>query len=163
SRRQVLALGSGAMAGLAITPQAIAQAPKGGPLQPFNIVSPGGTLAIVFTELMKQKGYFEKYGLDVKNIAVSDGGKIVSALVSGEVDLVRSAGFGQVLTAIDKGGPLKIVCGAGLPIGQELYTAKPEIKSLKDLEGRIVGSGQPGTLLHQMTIALLQKNKVDVS
>ena len=161
-RRQVLQIGAGALSGLAITPQAIAQAPKGGPLKPFALASSSGTFAGIFIDLMKKQGYMEKYGLAPEFIAVSDGSKVLSAVISGEVDMVRAAGFGQVLTAIEKGGAVKIVGGAGLPIIQCLYTAKAEIKTLKDLEGRVVGTGQPGALLHHMTTALLRKNGVDV-
>ena len=161
-RRQVLQLGAGAAAGLAITPQAIAQAPKGAPLKKFVIGNTAGIAAGAFTEVMKKKGYLAKYGLEGEFITVSDGAKILSAVISGEVDLVRAAGFGQVLTAAEKGGPVKVVGGAGLLIVQALYSKKPDIKTLKDLEGRTVGSGQPGALLHQMTVALLRKNNVDV-
>ena len=162
-RRQFLQLGAGSVAAFGITPEALAQAPKGGPLRKFNLASTSGTFAGVFIDLMKKQGFLEKYGLDTTFVAVSDGAKIVSAVISGEVDMVRAAGFGQTLTAIEKGGALKIIAGAGLPILQCLYTTKADIKTLKDLEGRVVGTGQPGALLHHMTSALLRKNGVDVS
>lgn len=41
------------------------------------------------------------------------------------------------------------------------YSAKPEIKSVKDLEGKIVGIGAVGSVLHQMTVVLLKKHGVD--
>ena len=42
-----------------------------------------------------------------------------------------------------------------------LYSWRPEIKTLKDLEGRTVGTGSPGALLHSITVELLRKNNVD--
>ena len=161
-RRRLLQLGAGAVTGLAITPEAIAQAPKGGALKTINIATTAGISGAAFIEVMKKQGYLEKYGLDANFIALSDGNKVVSAVLSGEVDMVRAAGFGQTLTAIEKGGALKVICGAGLLIIQAIYSAKPEIKTLKDLEGRVIGTGQPGALLHHMTVALLKKNGVDV-
>ena len=111
---------------------------------------------------MKKQGYMQKYGLDATYVSVSDSAKALSSVVSGEVDMVRAAGFGQIMTAIEKGGQLKLIAGAGNLILQALYSSKPEVKTLKDLEGRVVGAGATGTLLHQMTVALLRKNGVDV-
>jgi NitT/TauT family transport system substrate-binding protein len=162
-RRQLFKLGVGAAAGLAITPEAIAQAPKGGPLRPVNVGASAGNAASTFVELIRQRGYFEEFGLDAKVLNVSDGSKLVSAVLSGEIDICRGSGFGQVLTAIAKGAKMKVVCGASVLITQAMFTSKPNIKTLKDLEGRNVGTGQPGALLHHMTVALLKKHNVDVS
>ena len=166
-RRQILQLGAGlgasAAAGLAITPQAIAQAPQGGPLKPFTIASTSGTFSAIVIALMKRRGYLEKYGIDGNFVTVSDGTKVISAVLNGEVDMVRSAGISPVLTFIEKGGSLKVISGAGLLISQAIYTAKPEIKTLKDLEGKTVGTGAPGALLHSMTVALMRKKGVDDS
>ena len=162
-RRQILQLGAGATAGLAITPQAIAQAPKGGPLKQINIASTSGTFSGIVIALMKQKGFLEKYGLDANFITVSDGTKVISAVLNGEVDFVRSAGISPVLTFIEKGGDLRVISGAGLLISQAIYSGKPEIKTLKDLEGKTVGTGAPGALLHSMTVALMRKRGVDDS
>ena len=44
---------------------------------------------------------------------------------------------------------------------QAVYSAKPEIKTLKDLEGRKVGSGPKGALTHQIIFAAMQKAGAD--
>jgi ABC-type nitrate/sulfonate/bicarbonate transport system substrate-binding protein len=44
-----------------------------------------------------------------------------------------------------------------------MYTGKPYINSLKDLEGRTVGTGSVGALIHQLVVTLLRKHGVDVS
>jgi ABC-type nitrate/sulfonate/bicarbonate transport system substrate-binding protein len=161
-RRQALTLGAGAVAGLAITPQAIAQAPKGGPLRQVTIGTPSGNTGATLMELLRQEGFLEEYGLDAKVLSVSDGSKIVSAVLTREVDICRASGFSQVLLAMAKGGKLKVCCGASVLITQAMFTAKPYVKTLKDLEGRNVGTGQPGALLHHMTVALLKKHGVDL-
>jgi ABC-type nitrate/sulfonate/bicarbonate transport system substrate-binding protein len=71
------------------------------------------------------------------------------------------AGFGQVFPAIERGAKLKILAGACLLPTLALYSSKPAIKTLKDLEGKTVGTGALGALLHQLVVALLQKNGVD--
>jgi ABC-type nitrate/sulfonate/bicarbonate transport system substrate-binding protein len=158
-RRQVLKLAAGGVAGLALSPQAIAQAPKGGPLKPVTIATTAGNTGAAFIELMKRKGFFEEYGLEAKWLSVSDGAKVVTAVLTGEVDLVRASGFGQVLAAVNKGGKLKVVSGASVLITQAIYSSKPEVKSLKDLEGRTVGTGAPGALLHHMTVSTSQEER----
>ena len=55
-----------------------------------------------------------------------------------------------------------MIGGAELLITQAIYTKRPEIKTLKDLEGRVVGAGATGALLHHMTTTLLKKHNVDV-
>lgn len=162
-RRQVLKLGAAGLAGLAITPQAIAQSAKGGPTKPVSIATTAGNTGAAFIEVMKRRGIFEEFGLQANWLSVSDGAKVVSAVLTGEVDLVRASGFGQVLAAVEKGGKLKVVSGASVVITQAIYSSKPDVKSLKDLEGRTVGTGAPGALLHHMTIALLKKNGVDTT
>ena len=94
---------------------------------------------------------------------VADGSKITGGLIGGDVDLSTMAGFGQVLPAIERGAKLKILAGACLLPTLALYSAKPDVKTLKDLEGRTVGTGALGALLHQLVVALLQKNGVDTA
>jgi ABC-type nitrate/sulfonate/bicarbonate transport system substrate-binding protein len=44
-----------------------------------------------------------------------------------------------------------------------LFSAKPNVKDLKDLEGKTIGTGSIGALVYQLTVFLLQKHKVDIS
>jgi ABC-type nitrate/sulfonate/bicarbonate transport system substrate-binding protein len=71
------------------------------------------------------------------------------------------AGFGQVLPAVEKGAKLKVLGGANTLTPNSLFSVKPEIKALTDLEGKTIGTGSLGSVLHQVTVALLQKNKID--
>jgi NitT/TauT family transport system substrate-binding protein len=43
-----------------------------------------------------------------------------------------------------------------------MYTARPDIKQVSDLEGKTLGIGSLGSVLHQMTVRLLQKKGVKV-
>ena len=56
---------------------------------------------------------------------------------------------------------MKLIGTAGQLAVQTIYTTRPGIKTVKDLEGRTVGVGSLGALLHQMMVAILRKKGVD--
>ncbi len=128
-----------------------------------NIVNTDANTTRALQALIVRKGWFEELGVDAATLNVSDGSKLMGALLSGASDICMLSGFGQVLAAIEKGGKLKIVAGAGLLPFQAMFSKKSDVRTLKDLEGRTVGSGSLGALLHQITSALLEKKGVDVS
>jgi NitT/TauT family transport system substrate-binding protein len=82
---------------------------------------------------------FEKYGLDAKLINISSGNTAISALVSGEVDVVSGSGSASIVAA-----------GRGLPViivgsfGSTTYklVANPGVT---DLRGKIVGTSRIGS------------------
>lgn len=158
-RRGVLALGAGGVAGLLLPVPGIAQTRANARI---NITTTAGNNGQAFIDLMQSQGFLSKYGLDAEFITAGDGSKIVVALLSGSADLCRAGGFGQVLAAIDKGAELKVVGGAILTAAVGVYSTNPEVRTLKDLEGRTVGTGAPGALLHQMMVAVMEKQGVDV-
>jgi ABC-type nitrate/sulfonate/bicarbonate transport system substrate-binding protein len=130
---------------------------------PVNIVNAGGNIALAFEETIKRLGYLEGLGLEATTTNVADSSKIISSILSGDSDICMMAGIAQALPAIEKGGKLKIVGGAGSLASASLFSAKPEVKTVKDLAGKTVGTGPIGAALHQISVALLQKNGVDVS
>jgi ABC-type nitrate/sulfonate/bicarbonate transport system substrate-binding protein len=126
-----------------------------------TIVNTAGTFAATVLQLMKDKRYLEEQGLRPTFLSVGDGSKIIGALLSGEADICIASGFGQVLPAIERGGRLKVLAGSEVLLLHLVYSWRPEIKTLKDLEGRTVGTGSPGALLHSIMVALLRKSNVD--
>ena len=94
---------------------------------------------------------------------MADGNKILGGIYSGSIDVSPMSGFGQVFPAVEHGADIKIINAATLLPWQALFSAKPNVQSLKDLEGKIVGVGAIGSLVHQLTVTLLRKYSVDVS
>lgn len=156
SRRDFM-IGAGALgtASLGLPGSAFSQA------RPANIANAAGAINLTMQELMKSQRFLEEMGLAPNVVNVADGSKIVSSLIGGDMDISTMSGFGQVFPAIERGGKLKILAGAMLLPSVAIFTSKPNVKSLKDLEGKIVGSGSPGALVHQLTVALLKKKGVD--
>jgi ABC-type nitrate/sulfonate/bicarbonate transport system substrate-binding protein len=127
----------------------------------INVINTSGNTNVVLATLLKQEGMFEQLGVDANILHVSDGSKLIGSLLSGEMDICALSGFGQVLPAIEKGAKLKILAGGALLGLQAILTKNPAIKTVKDLEGRTIGTGSVGALLHQLVVALLRKKGVD--
>jgi ABC-type nitrate/sulfonate/bicarbonate transport system substrate-binding protein len=157
TRRTVLA---GAAAAAACSPSA---GPASGAAIPFAVADAAGAMNLAMHALMKRMRYYEAFGLKPDLVEVSDGSKILGGVINGSVDGSMMSGFNQVFPAIERGGPLKILAGGALIPVVSLYTGNPKVQSLKDLEGRVVGSGSIGALVYQLTVTLLRKYEVDVS
>jgi ABC-type nitrate/sulfonate/bicarbonate transport system substrate-binding protein len=157
NRRDALVIG--AVLAVAGAGAALAQAPRR--KLAVNIVNTTGNAALTFQHLIRQQGYFEELGLDPTMLNVADGSKLMGAIISGGSDICAMSGFSQVLPAIEKGARMKLTGTAGQLAVQTIYTTRPDIKTVKNLEGRTVGVGSLGALLHQMMVAILRKKGVD--
>ena len=82
-----------------------------------------------------RKGFFKDEGIEVDKIQMQPAVG-VKALMSGDVDYLLA--WGSALRAAVSGVPIKAVLGfAGRPL--HVLIARPEIKSPKDLKGKIIG------------------------
>ncbi len=82
-----------------------------------------------------RKGYFSDEGLDVRKVQMQPAIG-VKALISGDIDYFLA--WGSTLRAAATGVPVKVVAGmASRPL--HVLIAKPEIKSPRDLRGKIFG------------------------
>jgi len=129
----------------------------------IKIVNTQGNATVTLQELMRRKGYLQQFGVEPQITYVSDGSKLMGSLLSGENDICMFSGFGQVLTAIEKGAKLRIVAGAVQKPEHAFYTKRPEIRTVKDLAGKTIGTGSVGALLHAMSISLMRKYGVDTT
>jgi NitT/TauT family transport system substrate-binding protein len=128
-----------------------------------HIATASGGMNLTMTELLRQQKFLESFDLHPDVIAMADGTKILGGIYSGDIDLSPMSGFGQVFPAVERGADLKIINAATLMPWQALFSAKANVRSLKDLEGKVVGVGAIGSLVHQLTVTLLRKYAVDVT
>ncbi len=126
-----------------------------------NVINGGGSLSLLQVVLLKELKLFEKYNIEPNLLNVSDSAKILVGLISGEGDICAGAGYNGLFPAIDRGAKVKIVAGANLAPLNILYSSKPDIKSVKDLPGRTMGTGPLGALLHLQAVAVMKKHGVD--
>jgi ABC-type nitrate/sulfonate/bicarbonate transport system substrate-binding protein len=126
-----------------------------------EIVMTQGVSGLIVHQVALDQGFFKQFGIKPNVLLVSDGTKSVAALLSGSAQLCAWSGFNQLTPAIEKGAQIKILAGAlNLP-SLVMYSGFPEIKSVADLKGKVIGIGSPGSVLHQMTTLLLTKKGID--
>ena len=96
----------------------------------------------------KDKGYFEKEGLDVRIIEFASGAEAERAMLTGAVDL-GGGGVGNTLLMANKGIKAKnVVLFQKKPIFTLVASNKLQAKpgDLKALKGKVIGVSSPGSL-----------------
>jgi ABC-type nitrate/sulfonate/bicarbonate transport system substrate-binding protein len=130
--------------------------------EPVDIVMTQGILGLTVHEIARAQGFFDEFNIQPRVLQVSDGAKCVAALISGSAQICARSGFNQLTPAIERGARIKILAGAlNLP-SLAMYSAKADIRKVSDLEGKVIGIGSVGSVLHQMTVVLLRKKGIDV-
>jgi ABC-type nitrate/sulfonate/bicarbonate transport system substrate-binding protein len=128
-----------------------------------HIATAAGNFNVTMNALLRQQKFLEAFDLNPELVPIADGSKILGGIYSGSLDVAPLSGIGQVFPAIEHGGALKIINASTLVPMLAVFSAKPDVESLHDLEGRTVGVGSLGALVHQLTVTLLRKHSVDVS
>jgi len=105
------------------------------------------------------KGIWKKHGLDVQLIFLRGGSRTVSALIGGSVDFVLGSDLG-VLTAILQGANLTRVGVTTNTLGYSIVV-QPNIKSIRDLKGKIIGITPGRDAAYARVVKLLRDNGMD--
>jgi len=159
--RRALLLGASNLVLSATLPRAALAAEP--PRRPIRIANASGALNLTMAALMRQERFLEAFGLTPDIITVADGTRVLGAVVGGSVDATMMSGFGQVFPAIEHGAAIKILAGGALLPTLALFSAKADVRTPRDLEGRTIGTGSIGALVYQLTVSLLRKYQVDTS
>ena len=95
------------------------------------------TLDVSFltTGVAERRGFFKGEGLDAEVIRISSG-VAISALVSANIDYTMS--FGSTVRGAIVGLPIRVVSSC-MNSSTHVLIVRPEIKSVKDLRGKILG------------------------
>jgi len=105
--------------------------------------------------IAKHKGWFKEEGLNVTcfNTYVT-GVALSAALARGDIDAAYLC-LGPAIMAYARGVPIKIV--AGTHFHGYVIVGKPEIKTLKDLEGKRVGCVREGSQMDLLLHIVIEK------
>jgi NitT/TauT family transport system substrate-binding protein len=107
------------------------------------------------------KNIWKKHGLDVELIYLRGGARTVSALIGGSVDFILGSDLG-VTTAILQGASLTRVGVTTNTLGYSMVT-HPNIKTVRDLKGKIIGITPGRDAAYARVVKLLRDNGMDAS
>jgi sulfonate transport system substrate-binding protein len=128
-------------------------------------VGGAGCLCYLPTVLAKQLGEYDKAGLDVELINFKGGSQALQAVIGGSADVV-SGYYDHCVNLAAKGQTLQafIVYDRfpGMVLAAAPQTGK-DIKSVKDLAGKVVGVTAPGSSTDFFLKYMLAKNGLDPS
>ena len=109
----------------------------------------------------QEKGFFKQAGLLVEHVVVRGGGENVQSVVSGSVNIALATGVFSVLSAFQKGAPLKILA-AEMTGTNEIFwyaLASSPYRKLEDLAGKRIAFSTPGSSSHMSVLAVIDQVK----
>jgi NitT/TauT family transport system substrate-binding protein len=106
--------------------------------------------------IAEQKGFFKKYGADVKLVWFANYSDSISALSTGQLD-ANSQTWSDTLGPLAKGIPLKAILVNDNSAGNDALLVSPKIKSFADLKGRTIALEQY-SVSHFVLYTALAKN-----
>ena len=98
---------------------------------------PAPTAGHINSVLAQKKGFFKDEGLDAEIIRIPSPGSL-AALVNGEIDY--NSTISPVVAAAVRGVPIKVVA-CDVPGRPNALAPRPEIKSVKELQGKTIAVG----------------------
>jgi len=99
----------------------------------------------------------QRYGVDVKTIYIAGGATLTHSLVAGDIDIALTGG--AVVGAVLSGADLTWV-GIGLSTYGFTVYARPEIKDINDLRGKVFGVITRGASSDHAAIALFNRYNI---
>lgn len=111
----------------------------------------------------KERGEFEKAGLDVEIVSTRGGSETVQAVLVGGMDIAYSPGVNAVLAATKQGAKFKIISSEFVGQNDTLYyvDANSPLKTAKDLAGKTVGFPRPGSASEIVLFDLKKQAGID--
>ena len=108
------------------------------------------------------QGKFQENGINAKLVMFNNGGDLMTAMASGDVD-VGYVGITPVLSSIAKGVPVKVISaaqteGSGIVVGSD-----SGIDDVKDLAGKKIATPGEASIQHMLLTYYLKENGMDIS
>jgi NitT/TauT family transport system substrate-binding protein len=124
----------------------------------FSVAAVTGSYMDEFVAI--EKGYHRDEGLSVEMIRAG-GGIATQALVAGDLHFSTSAG--SALSAMLRGAEIKVIYTNIDRPGYQLWSAQPEVRTLKDLIGKKVAITSRGDTQELSVRLLLRKHGIDAN
>ena len=127
----------------------------------FRIGFPSLATGFAPSWVTAEKNIWNKHGLAVELIYLRGGARTVSALIGGSVDFILGSDLG-VTTAILQGASLTRVGVTTNTLGYSMVT-QPNVKSVRDLKGKIIGITPGRDAAYARVVKLLHDNGMDAN
>jgi len=105
--------------------------------------------------VMSEAKLDRKYGVDLQNIYISGGARLTQTLVAGDIDMATTGG--AVINAVLSGADLVYIALIVPTYGFSVY-ARPDVKDISSLKGKVVGVMTKGASSDHGMIAVLRHN-----
>ena len=112
-----------------------------------------------FFWMAKEKGFFQKRGLDVEFMEFRGDKDVARALLAGEVDAAEISPAAE-LNAIDRGADLRFI-GSSMPGFPYALYVKKDITSWDQLKGKTFGVSAPGSVPEVISREMLRRKGID--
>jgi len=150
----------------AVTAAALAFAAHGASAQDLETVpvaiGSGGNLEALITEIGKQGGIFEEYGLDPDIRYTRGGGETIQAVVSGGVEIGVAPGGVGVISAFKQGAPIKVIGASTTGSANYWYVREDsEIQKIEDFAGHSVAYSTTGSGTYNIGKMLMELYDLD--
>jgi NitT/TauT family transport system substrate-binding protein len=132
----------------------VAASPVSAQLKKARFSVSAASIAEVPFRIAHVKGFYRDEGLDVEVIMIR-GAVGMQALLGGSVDYTSSSG--STIAAAVRGIPVRLVFIASAKPQFDLVV-QPEIRSVQDLKGKVIGISSRGGAVDLLMQLLLQKN-----
>jgi len=129
--------------------------------EPFRVGFPSLATGFAPSWVAADKGMWKKHGLDVELIFLRGGSRTVSALIGGSVDFILGSDLGAT-TAILQGAALTRVGVTTNTLGYSIVV-QPNIKTIRDLKGKIIGITPGRDAAYARVVKLLRDSGMDAS
>ncbi len=104
-------------------------------------------------------GLWKKYGLDVELIYLRGGARTVSALVGGSIDIIIGSDIGTIQALLHGADLVKLGVTTNT-LGYSMV-GRANLKSIKELKGKIIGITQGRDASYARVVKILQDNGLD--
>ena len=109
----------------------------------------------------EKQGLYEKKGIKVELVQFNNGGDLMTAMASGQVD-VGYVGIAPVLSSVAKGVPIKVISSAQTEGSGIVVTKDSGIKSAADLKGKSIATPGEASIQHVLLSNYLDKNGLSI-
>ena len=110
--------------------------------------------------IAQDQGHFKNAGLDIELISMQSN-LSTSALLAGEVDLIFGTPQVPLTLLSSKNPPNFVSIAAWASESEHWLVVNPVIKSVKELEGKVMATSRPKSADHGYQLVILERNGVD--